>query len=120
MWRYVSVNDLWRLAQATLLSMLFYIAATLYIYGFQNVPRSVFFLDAILTFLLSGGLRLCIRFYYAVTSGSEGLWPSLANLISRSSEGKSVLIVGAGRAGEKMCREILDNPRLNYNVVGFF
>jgi FlaA1/EpsC-like NDP-sugar epimerase len=32
---------------------------------------------------------------------------------------KGLLIIGAGDAGEKMLREIRDNPRLNYEVVGF-
>ena len=30
-----------------------------------------------------------------------------------------VLIIGAGDAGEKILREIMDNNTLNYNVVGF-
>jgi FlaA1/EpsC-like NDP-sugar epimerase len=30
-----------------------------------------------------------------------------------------LLIIGAGDAGEKMLREIRDNSRLNYEVVGF-
>jgi FlaA1/EpsC-like NDP-sugar epimerase len=120
MWRYTSLNDLWRLVQASLLSMLFYIAATLYIYGFQGIPRSVFFLDAILTFLMTGGLRMGIRLFYAVTSGSESLWPySLPRLNGPRPQEKIVLIVGAGGAGEKMLREIFDNPHLNYQVVGF-
>ena len=60
MWRYTSLNDLWRLAQASLLSMLFYIAATHFIqiqllppWRFPKaIPRSVFYLDAMLTFLM--------------------------------------------------------------------
>jgi hypothetical protein len=43
--------------------MLFYIAAALYVHGFQPIPRSVFFLDAMLTFIMSGGLRMAIHPY---------------------------------------------------------
>jgi FlaA1/EpsC-like NDP-sugar epimerase len=119
MWRYTSLNDLWRLVQACLLSMLFYIAATLYIYGYEGVPRSVFLLDAMLTFLLCGGLRLGIRLVYA-SSHSEKLLPLLfANITTPGLAEKSVLIIGAGGAGEKMLREINDNPHLNYQVAGF-
>jgi FlaA1/EpsC-like NDP-sugar epimerase len=32
---------------------------------------------------------------------------------------KRLLIIGAGDSGEKMLREIRDNPRLDYEVVGF-
>jgi FlaA1/EpsC-like NDP-sugar epimerase len=119
MWRYTSLNDLYRLAYATLLSMLYYIAATLYIYGFQGIPRSVFLIDALLTFLMCGGLRMGIRLYYATTH-SERLLPAFfSRFSSHESSEKSVLIIGAGGAGEKMLREIVDNPHLDYNVVGF-
>jgi len=120
MWRYTGLNDLRRLAQATLLSMLLYITIALCVHGFYGIPRSVFFLDAILTFLMSGGLRMGIRLYYSVTLDSGTLWPFLGwSFRSLRSEGKRVIIVGAGGAGEKMLREIFDNPHINYEVVGF-
>lgn len=120
MWRYTSLHDLWRLAQATLLSMLFYIITIFCVHGFYGIPRSIFLLDAILTFLMVGGLRVGIRLFYRVTSSSEKLWPFHRwSLSSPRSEGKSVLIVGAGGAGEKMLREIFDNPHLDYHVMGF-
>lgn len=119
MWRYTSLNDLWRLVQASFLAMLFYIAATLFIHGFQHVPRSVFLVDAMLTFLMCGGLRLAIRLIYASTQ-SERLIPALfSSLNNPGASAKSVLIIGAGGAGEKMLREIFDNPHLDYQVAGF-
>lgn len=119
MWRYTSLHDLRRLGQATLLAMLFYVAATLFIHGHQGIPRSVFLIDAMLTFLLCGGFRLGIRLSYA-SSHAEKLLPSfLSNGNDRKALGKSVVIIGAGGAGEKMLREIYDNPHLDYQVVGF-
>ena len=32
---------------------------------------------------------------------------------------KRVLIIGAGSSGEKILREIFDNPTIDYKVVGF-
>jgi FlaA1/EpsC-like NDP-sugar epimerase len=120
MWRYTSINDLWRLVQACILSMLFYISATLFLHGFQRVPRSIFFLDAILTFIMSGGLRIGIRLFYMLSAGSEVLWPfSLLWFKKFQSAGKPVIIMGAGGAGEKILREVFDNQRLDYQVVGF-
>jgi FlaA1/EpsC-like NDP-sugar epimerase len=118
MWRYTSLNDLWRLVQASLLAML-YISAILYILGSHGIPRSVFLLDAMLTFLLCGGLRMSIRLFYAATH-SQRLLPSIFSKVNnlRPPE-KSVIIIGAGGAGEKMLREIIDNPHLDYYVVGF-
>jgi FlaA1/EpsC-like NDP-sugar epimerase len=119
MWRYTSLNDLWRLVQASLLAMLFYIAATLYIQHFHGVPRSVFFLDAMLTFLLCGGLRMGIRITYAASQSERILPFALASGNNRHPSEKTVIIIGAGGAGEKMLREIFDNTHLNYHVVGF-
>ena len=129
MWRYTSLNDLWRLGQATLLSVLFYLAATLVIFRLQllpplalskGFPHSIFYLDGMLTFLMIGGLRLGIRLIYSGNYRWEGLWPFRSlSLNSLRSVEKFVLIIGAGGAGEKILREILDNRRLHYHVVGF-
>jgi FlaA1/EpsC-like NDP-sugar epimerase len=71
MWRYTSLHDLGRLAQATLLSMLAYVVTVFCVHSFEGIPRSVFLLDAILTFLMVGGLRMGIRLFYRVTGGAE-------------------------------------------------
>jgi FlaA1/EpsC-like NDP-sugar epimerase len=129
MWRYTSLNDLWRLAQASLLSMLFYIVAFYVMFGlqvlpslavFKGYPRSVCYLDGMLTFLMVGGIRISIRLFYASPYRSGNLWPfRFSRLNGLRAAAKCVLIIGAGAAGQKMCQEILDNPRLNYNVVAF-
>ncbi|MBM4448416.1 MAG: polysaccharide biosynthesis protein [Chloroflexi bacterium] len=121
MWRYTSRNDLWRLGQASLISMLYYLIATSHIYGFQGVPRSVFLMDGLLTLILTGGLRLGIRFIYSRPSKkfSSPQPAYLPNRSNRRPKGKSLLIIGAGDAGEKMGREILDNPGLDYHLLGF-
>jgi FlaA1/EpsC-like NDP-sugar epimerase len=119
MWRYTSLYDMWRLVQASLLSMLFYITATLYLHGHQGIPRSVFLLDTMLTFLLCGGMRLGIRLVYAAAHADRLLPPAFSIKNNSRSPEKSVIIIGAGNAGEKMLREIFENPHLNYQMVGF-
>jgi len=119
MWRYTSLNDLWRLSQASLLSLLFYFTAAFCVHGHQGIPRSVFFLDAILTFFLCGGLRMGIRMVYSVIHSDRLVPAILSRANTRRHSAKSVLIIGAGGAGEKMLREIYDNPHLDYHVVGF-
>jgi FlaA1/EpsC-like NDP-sugar epimerase len=120
MWRYIGVHDLWSLAQATLISMLCNISCISFTYGLKGFPRSIFLLDGIMTVLMSGGLRLGIRLYYAAFPGFYylklpwRLWDK-----NCAAAIKSFIIVGAGAAGEKMYREILDNPRLNYKILGF-
>lgn len=119
MWRYTSLHDMWQLMQASFLSMLFYIAAILYLHGHQGIPRSVFLLDAMLIFLMCGGLRLGIRTIYATIHSERSLPHILSKGKNIHAEQRTVIIIGAGNAGEKMLREIFENPHLNYQVVGF-
>jgi len=117
MWRYTGIRDFWNLGQATLLSMLLAMAVVLYLYRFIGYPRAVFFMDGVFTFLVCGSLRVFIRFYYLQrNSGSPGRIFSP----ERRSGKKRLLIVGAGRAGEQVLREIQGNPDIKFEPVGFF
>jgi FlaA1/EpsC-like NDP-sugar epimerase len=120
MWRFFSVEDTWRLAYASVSSTLLVIAFVVYVYGFTGFPRSVFVMDGVLTFLLCGILRMGIRSYYTARNTSKGTWAfSFPRLGSQNAKDKRLVIIGAGGAGEKMLREIFDNPHLHYDVVGF-
>lgn len=115
------MRDFWTLFQACLLSSLLLVVLLLYIHRFQGFPRSAFVIDGMLTFLLSGGLRVSIRTLYRYRDNlniSRLLtWQVLKS--SRSKNFQEVLIVGAGDAGEKLLREVIENPNLAYNVLGF-
>jgi len=120
MWRFSGLEDFWRLGQASVLSMLLIVATVAYTDNFTGYPRSVFLLDCVLTFLLTGGLRVCIRSYYIARNTPRGIRAfSLPRLNYVEKERKKILIIGAGGSGEKMLREIFDNPQLHYHVVGF-
>lgn len=119
-WRYFSVEDTWRLGYASLIATLLTVTFIVYVHGFGGFPRSVFIMDGVLTFLLCGVLRLGLRSYYAARNTSKGTGAfSLPQLGQQGTKDKRVLIIGAGGAGEKMLREIFDNPHLHYCVMGF-
>jgi len=115
MWRYTSVWDVWNLFKASIISMLIGMAVVLYAYRFAGYSRAVFLLDGVLTFLLTGGLRFMIRGYYVSQGRSKT--DTLRRIPAKPR--KKVIIVGAGDAGEKILREVLDNEQLNYAVAGF-
>jgi len=119
MWRYTGINDLINLIKATFVSSTVIILVILYLHRFEGYPRSVFVIDAFLTLVLIGGVRLFIRLILQkATSNIMGMvqFPFFQN----TKKGlKRLLIIGAGDAGEKILRELRDNPRLKYNVVGF-
>lgn len=114
MWRYTSIRDLWLLFYATFFSMLLIMAIILYLYRFYNYSRAVYLMDALMTLFLAGGLRLGIRMYFA-SSQMHGL-----KIFGREVKNeKPIFIIGAGDAGEKIFRELSENNRLQYHVVGF-
>jgi FlaA1/EpsC-like NDP-sugar epimerase len=115
MWRYTSVRDVRSLAHASLLSMLLGMAVILYAYRFQGFSRAVFLMDGVLTILLTGGIRLAIRSYYA-----KQLYRKDGRISLHAKKNPvRVLMIGAGDAGEKVLREIMDNPGVNLFPVGF-
>ena len=118
MWRYMSIPDLFNLIKATLASSGGIVLAILLFHQFQGFARSVFIIDAALTVLFIGGARLVIRLFLIRAGNSNGRFP-LSFLSGQESGFKRLLIIGAGDAGEKMYRELRDNPNLNYHIVGF-
>ena len=116
MWRYVSVADLMTILKATIVSSLVGIAAILAMYRFEGFSRGVFVIDGLLTFVLVSGVRVIIRqafqsHWFGVNRKKDIYRPQRIK--------KNVVIIGAGDAGEKILREIRDNPELDYRVQGF-
>ena len=122
MWRYTSLMDVVKIFEASVVSSLAVVAAVLFIFRFEGYSRAVFIIDGVLTFLLVSGLRAVIRIAMLNTRGFS---LTLVRLLLKKriqtgdKQAKRLIIIGAGDAGEKMLREILDNPRLNYEPVGF-
>jgi FlaA1/EpsC-like NDP-sugar epimerase len=117
MWRYSSLSDIWGLLKATVLSTLLIISGILFVHHFHGYSRGVFLIDAVLTFLFTGGLRIGIRFLYyegflEKTNGNETHYRPRLNR-------KNVILVGAGDAGEMTFRELAENPSMPYHVVAF-
>lgn len=114
MWRYTSTRDFWRLLQASVTSMLIILAFIFVFYRFEGgYSRAVFVMDGGLTFLLTGGLRMAIRTLY-MRKDRNG-----QTVFIPTAQRRRILIVGAGDAGEKILREVIENDQLPYTVVGF-
>lgn len=105
LWRFASLPDLIRILKGTGLGVLSVIMIDLMLTRLHLVPRSVLFLYPLL--LVTG---LCVpRIAYR--------WFKDNRLQLRSQEGQRTIIIGAGRAGELLARDLLHRPE--YQLVAF-
>lgn len=105
LWRYVSVKDLVSIGKATLAGSVLFIAIELSLID-RSFPRSVFALEALMTFMTVGGIRFLTR---AVRENRQ---------VGRSTEGRRALVVGAGDGAERLVRSIQSAPEHDYVLVG--
>lgn len=105
--RYVSIADIYRILGANFMGSAI---SCVLILGLEpsGFPRSIYVSDFILSLLGTAGLRIVVRM--AVEAGRGG---------SSGAPEKRTLIYGAGDAGVILVKEIRNNPRLAYHVVGF-
>lgn len=106
-WAYLSVMDVvWLAVGNTVASLLCFASVALLHY--TMVPRSIYIADAMICFLLTGGVRIGVRLTSEWRINSA---PAI--------EKKNILIYGAGEAGLMLIREIRRNPSMPYRVRGF-
>jgi FlaA1/EpsC-like NDP-sugar epimerase len=106
LWRFASLPDLWNIFRSAFLGALLITLALFILFRLEGVPRSVLMMYPVFLIFLLGGPRLGFR-----------LWKDHSLDIRSISKGQRVLVIGAGRAGEMMIREMLRDG--NYNPVGF-
>src|SRR5216683_2060534 len=103
-WHFASVSDAINILKAVAVGSVAFFAITRYLFGVVAFPRSVYFLEAVLTACFLAGARL----------GSRVLVESVRRDSSRS---KRVIVVGAGFAAQMVIRE-LARPNSGYAAVG--
>ena len=106
LWRFASIPDLWNISRASLIGML---AVSLILFLFnrlEGVPRSSLLLFPIFLVFLLGGPRIVYR-----------LWKDHGFTARNTRVRKRVLLLGAGRAGEMLARDMHRDGE--YVAVGF-
>jgi len=114
-WLYASVDDLLLIAVATgmgeVASAALLFAVVLPLIGSQAFPRSIPFIDGLLTLLVVGGPRFAVR-----------LMEQRRERERRDQQRKvdnRVFIMGAGSAGAMIVKEMRANPQLGLVPLGF-
>ncbi len=102
-WEYASIQDIINLFVALLAGWLGFIIY-LYFANLLAVPRSVLFFFLILGFIFTGALRFMPRIFFKLQS-------------SLASNKKRVAVIGAGKAGEMIIRQMKNDPTLGFYPV---
>jgi len=108
-WRFSSIFDLVRVLKASFFGILASFFLNYLMHRMDSVPRSLMPIQFLLLVCGLGGGRFFYRFWKDY----------LAQKTQDVKKTQKVLIIGAGRAGERLCKEIMVNPDLNLKVVGF-
>jgi UDP-GlcNAc:undecaprenyl-phosphate/decaprenyl-phosphate GlcNAc-1-phosphate transferase len=105
-WRYAGARDAVSIAAAVIVSELVAFAFVGATQAWGDFPRSIFVIDAIICTILIGASRFWER----------AAWRLISSLMGRHDRRRTV-IVGAGRAGRSLLRELRETP--GEQVVGF-
>ncbi len=111
-WRFTSLYDLYAILFSVFLSCAINYLGIFLIQGDVGYPRSVLILFPIFLSILSIASRLSIRVYYSHYYKSSFIKNGNKNK-------KKLLIIGAGKTGDKIAREIFNSHDSAYSIVGF-
>ncbi len=110
-WRYLSLKDSpWFLMYAVTAAVALYVASISF--DHLRTPRSVILIDSVLTLVLVAGSRYALRMAREIVKNTQ--------TGSTQQKERRVAIIGAGDAGEMLCREMLRNRVTRFRPVAFF
>jgi len=105
-WGYISTDDVYEYLKASIAATILSVVAVTFVYRFENFSKGVFIID----WIISTGLLL----------GTRGSFRLLGDISKRKTlSGEVVMIYGAGKGGEILLREILNNKQHHVKPVGF-
>src|SRR5215470_5277507 len=103
LWRYTSIHDLRRILVAVSTGTLIF--AFMQTLAGTSYPRSIYLVDSLILIFLMGGARLGRRM--------------LRDSRKPGKKSKTVLVYGAGDAGEMIVRDMKNNPFYDKEPIGF-
>lgn len=106
-WLYVGMRDVMTYARAVVLGTVLSVLVNLVAYRFMGFSRTLFVIFGLLLFLFV----VCSRFSFRLIGE--------LTMNNAPSEGRRVLIYGAGAGGQIVAQEIEKNPNLGMAIAGF-
>ncbi len=111
LWRYTSLFDLYAIIRSNSYAFALSFLAVFLFMKDIGYSRSVLILYFILSTIFVAGARLSIRVYYSHYKDTK--------IFKKDSALKKLLLIGAGKTGEKILKDLRTTPNQSYSVVGF-
>ena len=109
-WRFTSVWEMLNIIKSVTISSLTGLVFLGLIQGWAGYPRSVILIFYILNVLTICSSRIAVRLYFSHFHHSSA---------GRNIHKKRIILIGAGKTGEKIIREIIGTPSSPFTVMGF-
>ena len=106
LWGSMGSSDIFVIIKASSLATILSVAAVTFIYRFVDFSKGAFIIDWLLTNAFLLGTRGSFRYF-------------IDTLKRKRLGGEKALIYGAGRGGELLLRELLNNEKLKIQPIGF-
>lgn len=117
LWRHASLREVVETLKTISISSFVVVFALFVVQSKIQLPRSVVFMDWLLTLCLVGGSRLLVRL--VEETSPKYLTNKQIGYSLRSKHAKKVLIIGAGEAGSILVKKMLKYPAFGYEPVAF-
>ena len=114
-WRHIGMIDLFNVVKANGLASVCLLGVVFDVDGLTKDLAAIVIVDSLLAPTLMTALRVGIR----LVALSIDKKRDSERLQTGNARRRKIVIIGAGAVGEKILREIRDNGKLRYDVVGF-
>lgn len=116
MFRFTSLWDVTNILTANAIASVTIILGFGFFHGFSGFPRSLFLIDFVLSTLAISLSRISVRVYFShiIHNSKQDRYYS-----GEDRKKTRLVLLGAGRTGEKIAREILTTPHIGYELMGF-
>jgi FlaA1/EpsC-like NDP-sugar epimerase len=126
-WRYTGLSDIVDLLKAITLGSVVFLVVMRFVLAITLFPRSIYFLETLVSMALLVGIRVCSRMFAestrkdgaakALLAGIRAFSQVLAESARKDDSAKRVIVIGAGFASQMVIRET-KRPGCSYRVVG--
>ena len=108
-WRFTSLWDMLNIIKAIIISFLIGFTIFSFLYGITGYPRSILLIFFLLNLSIICVTRISVRVYHS---------HFVFSIKRKDIHKKRLILIGAGKTGEKISREIKSSSNTPYTVVG--